>query len=119
MSAGNVLRWPAALNIIDAREHLGSTSGTAQPAIASVRNQFNCKAVTAAASRAPAKLAQPGGAITINALTVATLPAAAANPGGIAYVTDSTAIAAEGQNCAGSSTTKALAFSNGTVWKCF
>jgi hypothetical protein len=51
--------------------------------------------------------------------TVASLPAASTVPGSVAYVTDSTSISAEGQTCAGSSSNKALAFSNGTVWKCF
>lgn len=54
-----------------------------------------------------------------NPLTVATLPSAAANPGSMIRVSDSTAIAAEGQTCVGGSTNTALAFSNGTVWKCF
>jgi hypothetical protein len=53
------------------------------------------------------------------ATTVSGLPTASGNPGQIRYVTDSTAVAAEGQTCVGSSSTKALAFSNGTVWKCF
>jgi hypothetical protein len=67
-----------------------------------------------------------GGNVTANAsvqpgagITVASLPSAASNAGKMIYVTDSTAIAAEGQTCAGSSTNKALAFSNGSVWKCF
>lgn len=52
--------------------------------------------------------------------TVAALPAAAAgNKGWIQSVSDSTAIGAEGQNCAGGGAVTALAFSNGTVWKCF
>lgn len=51
--------------------------------------------------------------------TVALLPPAAANSGGVMYVTDSTSIAAEGQTCVGASSTKALAFSNGLIWKCF
>jgi hypothetical protein len=34
-------------------------------------------------------------------------------------VTDSTTIITEGQTCAGSGAVTALAFSNGTVWKCF
>lgn len=60
------------------------------------------------------------GVITLGAgTTVALLPTAATFPGAIMYVTDSTAVAAEGQTCVGSSTNKALAFSNGTVWKCF
>lgn len=60
------------------------------------------------------------GVITLGAgTTVALLPAAASFPGAYVYVTDSTAIGAEGQTCVGSSTNKALAFSNGVVWKCF
>jgi hypothetical protein len=50
---------------------------------------------------------------------VASLPAAASYPGTSMYVTDSTAIASEGQTCVGSSSTKAVAVSNGSVWKCF
>jgi hypothetical protein len=34
-------------------------------------------------------------------------------------VSDSTTIAIEGQTCVGGSSSKALAFSNGTIWKCF
>lgn len=52
-------------------------------------------------------------------IIVSSLPSASANPGVIVYVTDSTAISAEGQTCVGGSTKKALAFSNGSVWKCF
>jgi len=51
--------------------------------------------------------------------TVVALPAAASNIGAFITVSDSTAIAAEGQTCAGSSTNTALAVSNGTIWKCF
>jgi hypothetical protein len=51
--------------------------------------------------------------------TVANLPSAASNAGRMMYVTDSTAIASEGQTCAGGGSIKALAFSNGTNWKCF
>lgn len=52
--------------------------------------------------------------------TVGALPAAAAgNTGRMIKVSDSTAVAAEGQTCVGGSTNAALAFSNGTVWKCF
>lgn len=53
-------------------------------------------------------------------ITVSQLPAAAAgNSGQIRRVTDSTAITTEGQTCAGGSTNAAMAFSNGSVWKCF
>jgi hypothetical protein len=52
--------------------------------------------------------------------TVASLPAAtAANAGQFRTVSDSTAIAAEGQTCTGGGAVTASAFSNGTVWKCF
>lgn len=52
--------------------------------------------------------------------TVGALPAAAGgNKGWMLSVSDSTAVAAEGQTCVGGSTNTALAFSNGVVWKCF
>jgi hypothetical protein len=57
--------------------------------------------------------------IKLDAATVGTLPLASSFPGVIMYVTDSTAITTEGQTCAGSSSNKALAFSNGSSWKCF
>jgi hypothetical protein len=50
---------------------------------------------------------------------VGSLPSAAANSGKIAVVTDSTTVAVEGQTCSGGSGTVAMAFSNGSVWKCF
>jgi len=53
-------------------------------------------------------------------ITVSQLPAASAgNAGQMRRVTDSSAITAEGQPCAGKGTTAALAFSDGKVWKCF
>jgi len=53
-------------------------------------------------------------------ITVSQLPAAAGeNAGQMRRVTDSTNITSEGQPCAGGGTGAALAFSNGTVWKCF
>jgi len=55
----------------------------------------------------------PGGS------TVSNLPAASSFPGGMVQVTDSTSISAEGQTCVGGSTNIALAFSNGSTWKCF
>jgi hypothetical protein len=61
-----------------------------------------------------------GGPVIPAGITVAQLPTAApGNAGQIRVVTDSTAVAAEGQTCVGASTNTALAFSNGTVWKCF
>lgn len=51
---------------------------------------------------------------------VASLPAAATgNKGQMRIVSDSTTVASEGQTCVGSSTVTAMAFSNGSVWKCF
>ena len=52
-------------------------------------------------------------------VAVGALPSAATYAGGLLTVNDSTAIATEGQTCAGGGTVRALAFSNGTVWKCF
>ena len=53
-------------------------------------------------------------------ITVSQLPAAAgANAGQMRRVTDSTKISAEGQKCEGGGTGAALAFSDGTIWKCF
>ena len=50
---------------------------------------------------------------------VSSLPSASANPGLMIYVTDSTPIKSEGQKCKGNSDRKALAFSDGSTWKCF
>jgi len=50
---------------------------------------------------------------------VADLPLASSNAGAMIYVTDSTKISHEGQPCTGDSSDKALAFSDGSIWKCF
>jgi hypothetical protein len=56
----------------------------------------------------------------ITGVLVSALPAAAtSNAGTMQVVTDSTSVVTEGQTCVGSSTHTALAFSNGSVWKCF
>jgi hypothetical protein len=55
----------------------------------------------------------------LGATTVGALPSPASNPGAIAHVTDSTSVATEGQTCTGGSSSHALAFSDGSVWKCF
>jgi hypothetical protein len=53
-------------------------------------------------------------------ITVSQLPpAAAGNAGQIRRVMDSTKITGEGQPCEGGGSGVALAFSSGTVWKCF
>jgi hypothetical protein len=57
--------------------------------------------------------------VQVGTTTVGSLPSAASNSGAMIRVSDSTAVAAEGQTCAGGSSNTALAFSNGTVWKCF
>jgi len=57
--------------------------------------------------------------ISVGATTVSSLPSAPTNRGRLFVVTDSTAISAEGQTCHGGSNNIALAFSNGSVWKCF
>jgi len=59
-------------------------------------------------------------ALQYGPVTLASLGAAAAgNKGQTAVLSDSTAVASEGQTCVGSSTNAAIAFSNGTIWKCF
>jgi hypothetical protein len=56
----------------------------------------------------------------ISPTTVGALPAASAkNKGAVRTVSDSTAISSEGQICVGNSSNAALAFSTGSVWKCF
>lgn len=53
-------------------------------------------------------------------IAVSQLPKAAAeNAGQMRRVSDSTAIAREGQACAGGGSGAALAFSDGKIWKCF
>ena len=58
-------------------------------------------------------------ALYANPISISNLPPATSYPGVVFGVTNSTAIAAEGQPCVGGGSTPALAFSNGTVWKCF
>jgi hypothetical protein len=59
------------------------------------------------------------GGASLAPITVSNLPTAASSPGTIFRVSDSTVVAAEGQACVGGSTHNALAFSDGTAWKCF
>lgn len=69
----------------------------------------------------PAKVASISstGLVTVGSTTVGSLPSAASNPGAMIRVSDSTTVSAEGQTCVGSSSNNALAFSNGSLWKCF
>lgn len=66
------------------------------------------------------KLSIKGGTFNIAPVTVGSLAAAAAgNKGQMIPVSDSTAVAVEGQACLGGGANTALAFSNGVIWKCF
>lgn len=62
---------------------------------------------------------QPWGSLSLKGILVSALPSAASNAGRFEVVTDSTTVSAEGQTCTGGSSNTAMAFSNGTVWKCF
>lgn len=79
---------------------------------------FDCTGICNSVPTASFAISASGGAFP-KALTVSTLPSASSVPGGIFYVTDSTAITSEGQTCAGGSNMKAMAFSTGSGWKCF
>ena len=79
---------------------------------------FDCTGMCNSVPTASFAISASGGAFP-KALTVSTLPSASSVPGGIFYVTDSTAITSEGQTCAGGSNMKAMAFSTGSGWKCF
>lgn len=57
--------------------------------------------------------------VKFGSTTVGALPSAASNTFATIGVTDSTTISAEGQTCVGGSSTKAIAISNGSVWRCF
>ena len=57
--------------------------------------------------------------VTIGQVNVGDLPTAASYAGHLLGVGNSTAIVTEGQLCVGAGTTAALAFSDGTQWKCF
>jgi Pectate lyase superfamily protein len=65
---------------------------------------------------------EPWKSLNLAGITVASLPSASGNAGQVREVNDSTTISAEGQTCVGGNATPpnvALAFSNGSVWKCF
>lgn len=55
------------------------------------------------------------GLLSVGTYTVATLPSAAANPGRLAQVTDSS-VTANGAAVAGGGSTRVLVFSNGSTW---
>jgi hypothetical protein len=61
-----------------------------------------------------------GSYLNVLPVLVGALPVAGAgNAGQIRTVSDSTAVASEGQTCVGGGAVTAAAFSNGVVWKCF
>ncbi len=59
------------------------------------------------------------GGVTPGASAVSALPTASSSAGKFFVVTDSTSVSSEGQRCVGGASETALAFSNGSVWKCF
>lgn len=92
-----------------------TVDGGGQPGVGTL---FTLNILTISAAAAPAGVtsnafASPG--VTVTQLG----SAAAGNKGWSRVVSDSTTVSAEGQTCVGSSSHTALAFSDGTVWKCF
>lgn len=59
------------------------------------------------------------GGVAPGTSTVSALPVASSSAGKFFVVTDSTLVSSEGQRCVGGGGETALAFSNGSVWKCF
>jgi hypothetical protein len=85
-----------------------------------IRDDANASTVTGAVNSVIASYDMtPRFRLALGATTVSSLPPAATNAGTMFRVSDSTAISAEGQACAGGSSNNALAFSNGVGWKCF
>ena len=95
-------------------------SGPYAAQIQSAINNLTAGSITHGAIGMTGGAASATGFVSLGRTVVGSLPAAAAgNAGQIIQVTDSTAVAAEGQTCVGGNTNNALAFSTGTVWKCF
>jgi len=84
------------------------------PAILHVRGADNSRDASVTALNVSVS-----GFVAPGSVTVENLPAASETAGKMFVVSDSTAVIAEGQMCIGGGTGTALAFSNGTVWKCF
>jgi hypothetical protein len=115
--------WSASYDV------LKETSGTTPPAhsiLTNVQLTKNTSGVipfkdigqSSTAYTALTTASQPG--ILMDCKPVGNLPAAASgNKGMQACVSDSTTVSAEGQTCTGGSNVTALAFSNGSAWKCF
>jgi hypothetical protein len=59
------------------------------------------------------------GGVAAGTATVSALPAASGSAGKFFVVTDSTPVSSEGQSCVGGGSETAIAFSNGSLWKCF
>lgn len=62
---------------------------------------------------------QFGSLVSLSPTAVSALPPASSYPGAMVRVSNSTTISSEGQACAGGGSATALAFSNGSAWKCF
>jgi hypothetical protein len=89
-------------------------------ATCAINDQVNSTTVNGAVNSVIASYDMtPRYSLNLGALTVSTLPSASTNAGTMFRVSDSTTISTEGQTCAGGGTNTALAFSNGSVWKCF
>lgn len=97
----------------------GSNGSTGTSGLIRFRNNSTDETQKASLDTSNGNLVSVGSGL-FGPVTVGALPAAAAgNKGQMITVSDSTAVTAEGQTCVGGSTNTALAFSNGTVWKCF
>lgn len=97
-----------------------SAQGPYSAQIQSAINSLTSGAITHGSIQMTGGATAATGFVSLGRTVVGSLPAAAAgNAGQIIQVTDSTAVAAEGQTCVGGNSNPALAFSNGTVWKCF
>lgn len=110
----NVVGGSIALDLI-----VGGGSGGLVNDLVFVNSFFNLQPTAGGLSFDSTTNTLTGGSFRPQTVLVGSLPAAAGSVGKLINVSDSTAISAEGQTCAGGSSGKALAYSNGTGWKCF
>lgn len=103
------------VNWLTSYEYMGPTTGECY--VASGLERATCTGPFAAGALLSSSY------LTMTPATVDSLPAAdGGNAGELRIVSDSTAIVTEGQTCVGGNTSpsnRVMAFSNGTVWKCF
>jgi hypothetical protein len=120
-ASNSVSNLPGKVNISNLA--LGFPSNLTPPGpstMCAIKDEVNNVTVMGAANSViPSYDMTPRYGLTLGALTVSTLPSAAENPGAMFRVTDSTSISHEGQTCTGGGSHVALAFSNGSAWKCF